>query len=50
MICWTIELHAPRDSVTVPDATVSGVFSGSIDGEGLGEEGGVGAPDAVVGT
>ena len=41
MICWTIELHVPRDSVTLPDATLSGVLSGAIVGVGLDEEDGV---------
>ena len=41
MICWTIEFHVPRDSVTLPDATLSGVLSDATAGEGLGEEGGV---------
>ena len=51
MICWTIGFHEPRDSVTLPEATLSGVTSGATEGEGLGEDAGVLAwPDAVVET
>ena len=41
VICWTLEFQVPRDSVTLPDATVSGVLSGATVGVGLGDEGGV---------
>ena len=34
---FTSLFHVPRDSVTAPDATRSGVLSGTTSGVGLGE-------------
>jgi hypothetical protein len=35
---WTTLFHVPRDSVTAPDATLSGIFSCSISRAGDGVE------------